>query len=141
MIFSLECEADSRGSTTRRETRSVCQILSPLGTIGSDVKRLPVARKMALPIAGATATIGVSPAPADGKSFRSSNTVSSTGIHDNCLLPEDAVKCRPVLFILSDLLYLAGQTDGLEDVFGGYWLRGALHKISSPFFEPVRFFN
>src|SRR5262245_2944748 len=35
--------------------------------------------RTALPIAGATHTIGVSPAPADGRSFRSSSTTSTGG--------------------------------------------------------------
>ena len=54
-------------------------ILPPFGTIGMLVSRRPVAWKIALPIAGATATIGVSPAPADGKSLRSTRTVSRIG--------------------------------------------------------------
>ncbi len=37
-----------------------------------------MAAKMALPTAGATATIGVSPAPAEGTSLRSMSTVSSS---------------------------------------------------------------
>ena len=52
---------------------------NPSGTIGSDRLRMPVAWKMALPTAGAIATIGVSPAPAGGRSFLSTKTVSSTG--------------------------------------------------------------
>jgi len=41
--------------------------------------RTPVALKTALPIAGATAMIGVSLPPADGKSGRSARTVSMPG--------------------------------------------------------------
>ena len=47
--------------------------------MGSERRRTPVASKIALPIAGARPTIGHSPAPADGRSLRSSRTVSSTG--------------------------------------------------------------
>jgi hypothetical protein len=46
---------------------------------GIDLIRLPVASKIALLTAGARPTIGVSPAPADGKSFRSSSTISIAG--------------------------------------------------------------
>ena len=42
-----------------------------------------MASKMALPIAGAMATIGVSPAPADGRSLRSSRTTSIAGVSRN----------------------------------------------------------
>src|SRR5216684_2978720 len=52
---------------------------SPLGTIGRLLRRTPVASKMALPMAGATAMIGVSPAPAEGISLRSSKTASISG--------------------------------------------------------------
>src|SRR5262245_19461617 len=52
---------------------------TPLGARGSDRKRTPVAAKMALPLAGAIPMIGVSPAPADGRSVRLSNTTSSFG--------------------------------------------------------------
>jgi hypothetical protein len=41
--------------------------------------RWPVAENMALAIAGATAIIGVSPAPADGRSGRSTRTTSMDG--------------------------------------------------------------
>jgi hypothetical protein len=46
---------------------------------GSDRRRRPVASKMALAIAGATAIIGVSPAPADGKLGRCNRTTSIGG--------------------------------------------------------------
>ena len=59
------------------------QTFSPCGTIGSDRSRTPAASKMALPIAGAMATIGVSPAPADGRSLRSSRTTSISGVSRN----------------------------------------------------------
>ena len=49
------------------------------GFIGSDLNRLPVALQMAFAIAGATQTMGVSPAPAEGKSLRSRRMVSSAG--------------------------------------------------------------
>src|SRR5690242_20517256 len=52
---------------------------SPLGAIGIDRSRTPVALKMALPTAGAMATIGVSPAPAEGRSLRSSRITSIRG--------------------------------------------------------------
>src|SRR5262245_31355525 len=51
----------------------------PFGTIGRERRRCPVAWKMALATAGATATMGVSPAPAEGRSLRSSRMVSSAG--------------------------------------------------------------
>ena len=56
---------------------------NPFGTIGSERNRRPVARKIALPTAGAIATIGVSPAPADGRSLRSSSTISRAGTSPN----------------------------------------------------------
>jgi len=43
----------------------------PSAVMGIDRNRLPVAAKIALLTAGATATIGVSPAPAEGRSLRS----------------------------------------------------------------------
>ena len=49
---------------------------------------MPVASKMALPMAGAMATIGVSPAPADGRSLRSSRTTSICG---RVAEPRDAI--------------------------------------------------
>jgi hypothetical protein len=42
------------------------QAFNPFGTIGNERMRLPVAAKMALPMAGARPQIGVSPAPAEG---------------------------------------------------------------------------
>ncbi len=42
--------------------------------------RTPVAAKMALPTAGARPTFPVSPAPAEGKSFRSRSTISICGV-------------------------------------------------------------
>src|ERR1700756_5762803 len=47
----------------------VALLLSPRGASGRLVSRTPVALKMALPMAGAKATRGVSPAPADGISL------------------------------------------------------------------------
>src|SRR5207249_12190262 len=52
---------------------------SPRGIIGSERRRMPVALKIALPMAGATPTDGVSPAPADGRLRRSSSTTSTGG--------------------------------------------------------------
>src|SRR5229473_8437672 len=65
-----------RGERWQEQMRRVLQTesyleRSPLGTRGKSRRRAPVASKMALPIAGATAMIGVSPAPAEGISFRS----------------------------------------------------------------------
>src|SRR5437016_6128713 len=51
----------------------------PFGAMGSDRRRMPVALKIALPTAGARPTIGVSPAPAEGTSLRSTNTTSIAG--------------------------------------------------------------
>ena len=48
--------------------------------IGIPRTRIPVAAKTALPIAGAIATMGVSPAPADGISLRSMRMVSIGGM-------------------------------------------------------------
>ena len=56
---------------------------SPFGTIGMARKRRPMASKIALPIAGAIPTIGASPAPADGRSLRSSSTTSIGGVSLN----------------------------------------------------------
>src|SRR6266550_9532605 len=55
----------------------------PSGAKGSDRSRIPVAEKIAFPTAGASPTIGVSPAPADGKSLRSSISISISGISLN----------------------------------------------------------
>src|SRR6266481_8710317 len=52
----------------------------PLGTRGRLFRRWAVALKMAFPIAGATAIIGVSPAPAGAMSLRSSRTASMSGM-------------------------------------------------------------
>src|SRR5262249_12977765 len=54
--------------------------LRPHASNGSFRILRPVASKIALPIAGATPTIGVSPAPALARSFRSSSTLSITGV-------------------------------------------------------------
>jgi hypothetical protein len=55
----------------------------PFGTIGSERIRIPAASKIALPTAGATPMIGVSPAPALVRSLRSNSTLSITGISEN----------------------------------------------------------
>ena len=52
---------------------------SPFGTSGKSFSRMPVASNSAFPTAGAIAMIGVSPAPADGMSFRSRRTASISG--------------------------------------------------------------
>ena len=67
----------------RRFIRSSYAGRSPLGTIGRLLRRMPVASKMALPMAGATAMIGVSPAPAEGRSLRSSRIASISGTSRN----------------------------------------------------------
>src|SRR5204862_7676811 len=54
-------------------------VFKPSGAMGSDRRRPPVAFKIALPTAGASPTSGVSPAPAEGKSLRSTRTTSMTG--------------------------------------------------------------
>jgi hypothetical protein len=46
------------------------------GTMGNERSRAPVASKVAFAIAGARPIIGHSPAPAEGRSLRSSKTVS-----------------------------------------------------------------
>ncbi len=53
------------------------------GSNGSERSRTPVAWKRALPIAGAIPIMGVSPAPADGRSLRLSSTVSMGGTSAN----------------------------------------------------------
>jgi hypothetical protein len=52
---------------------------TPFGTSGRLLRRTPVASKTALPMAGATAMMGVSPAPAEGRSFRSIRIASISG--------------------------------------------------------------
>ena len=51
--------------------------------MGRARRRRPVAAKMAFPMAGATAISGVSPAPADGMSGRSTSTTSISGMSLN----------------------------------------------------------
>src|SRR5690349_4531138 len=51
----------------------------PFGTNGKLLRRMPVASNSALPTAGAIVMMGVSPAPADGMSFRSRSTASISG--------------------------------------------------------------
>src|SRR4029079_6942452 len=58
-------------------------LTTPWGASGRDLTRTPVASKIAFATAGANPTIGVSPAPADGKSFRSSNTISIAAMPQN----------------------------------------------------------
>jgi hypothetical protein len=52
---------------------------SPSGAMGMERSRMLEAAKIALPTAGAMHMIGVSPAPADGTSLRSTNTTSILG--------------------------------------------------------------
>src|ERR1700730_9242458 len=73
-----------------RVQRQCCQIHTvelqtsmPLGASGRVFRRLPVASKIALPMAGATAMIGVSPAPAGAMSLRSSKIASISGTSRN----------------------------------------------------------
>src|SRR5581483_1892492 len=56
---------------------------TPRGSMGSDRRRTPVASKMALAAAGASPISGVSPAPAGGRSLRSSSTTSISGTSPN----------------------------------------------------------
>src|SRR5262249_1208003 len=55
------------------------RVTTPFGTSGSERSRTPLASKIAFAIAGATQTIGVSPAPAEATSLRSSSTTSIFG--------------------------------------------------------------
>jgi hypothetical protein len=55
----------------------------PRGARGNDLILFPTASKIAFPIAGAIPTIGVSPEPADGRSLRSTRTLSITGMSVN----------------------------------------------------------
>jgi len=59
------------------------QRTKPSGASGSERMRRPVAAWMALAIAGATAMIGVSPAPVEGRSGRSSTVMSIGGVSAN----------------------------------------------------------
>src|SRR5579863_6840795 len=52
----------------------------PSGAMGIDVRRTPEAAKIAFPTAGASPTMGVSPAPAGGWSLRSISTTSIWGV-------------------------------------------------------------
>src|SRR5262245_20225295 len=58
-------------------------VLIPSGANGSERSRIPVAWAIAFRTAGAIPTIGVSPAPADGRSGRLTNTVSNFGLSRN----------------------------------------------------------
>ena len=66
-----------RMPTPQRARRPRYVTLTPFGAMGRDLKRAPVASKIALPTVGARPTMGVSPAPAaphflpvEGASFR-----------------------------------------------------------------------
>src|SRR5215204_1747965 len=52
----------------------------PFGSIGKVFRALPVAFMIAFRMAGAIPMIAASPAPADGRSLRSINTISIFGI-------------------------------------------------------------
>lgn len=67
------------GAGTVRDRRAWSAPAQPFGKSGSARRRSPVASWSALASAGASATIGVSPAPAEGRSLRSRSTVSSGG--------------------------------------------------------------
>src|SRR5262249_31108348 len=64
-------------------TGDPCSGRRPSGSIGRARSLTPQAAKIALPIAGATPTIGVSPAPAGGRSLRSRMTTVSSGTSEN----------------------------------------------------------
>jgi len=64
----------------RRITEALLQLDISPAAIGIDRSRLPVAAKIAFPTAGASATMPVSPAPAEGRSLRSSRTTSTSGV-------------------------------------------------------------
>ncbi len=68
-IARLRCSSAKKGY----------QVLTPFGASGRPLRRTPVASKTALPMAGAMPSMGVSPAPADGMSFRSIRTASISG--------------------------------------------------------------
>src|SRR5882724_4561242 len=54
--------------------------LRPFGIIGSDRNRMPLALNIPFPMAGAIPINGVSPAPAEGRSLRSTRTISMIGM-------------------------------------------------------------
>src|SRR5450759_442680 len=72
-----------RPSSTGRPGRLLAQRMRPSGVSGSERMRRPPAAWMALAIAGAMAMIGVSPAPAEGRSGRSSTVTSIGGTSAN----------------------------------------------------------
>ena len=74
---------DALNSTTRPYPGRFAARPSPCGAIGSERTRCPVASKMAFPTAGAIPMMGHSPAPADGRSLRSTSTLSMTGMSAN----------------------------------------------------------
>ena len=63
--------------------RSIPSIVTYYAISGNLRIRVPVASKIALPTAGAMPTMGVSPAPAETMSLRSSSTLSITGMSAN----------------------------------------------------------
>ena len=82
-LRSLDANRRRRGKLSKTDPIRTSNALQPAyAIIGSDRFRFPVASKIAFPIAGAIPTIGVSPAPADGRSFRSSSTLSIFGISE-----------------------------------------------------------
>src|SRR4029077_19661666 len=72
-----------RRMVVQNELRSSQLERRPFGASGRGVSRTPLASKMALSIAGATAMMGVSPAPAEGISLRSSKIASISGTSRN----------------------------------------------------------
>ena len=74
-------------------------LTTPSGAIGSERRRTPVAWKMALPIAGATATIGVSPAPAEGRSWIDQDGLESRKVAEprHAIAGESALRISPVV--------------------------------------------
>jgi hypothetical protein len=68
-----------RGSPPAQINRTTQARCRPIGTSGRERRRTPEASKMALPMAGATAMMGVSPAPAGARSFRSIRMASISG--------------------------------------------------------------
>lgn len=76
----IDDQAGPVGELTILGKKLSAYFCTPRGASGSERSRTPVAWKMALPIAGAMAMIGVSPAPAEGISLRSIKMVSMMGM-------------------------------------------------------------
>jgi hypothetical protein len=71
--------AHSPDQALGRINRTAQACCRPLGTNGRERRRMPEASKMALLMAGATAMMGVSPAPAGAMSLRSIRMASTSG--------------------------------------------------------------